>query len=66
MNHRQIRQRSNGKTLKHTIVGVSGGISANLREVTVKDAIDVVSGDELGKTSEEAKPQVAIERWWWD
>ncbi|MEM9412933.1 MAG: DUF1598 domain-containing protein, partial [Planctomycetota bacterium] len=64
MNHRTIRQRKANSTVKHTLVGVSGGITF--------DAIEVIrQKSEIGNSGEfESRltmPEMETSAsWWWD
>ncbi len=66
MNHRIINQRKNRKTLKHTLVGVSGGISYDVSEVVTSEKIKTDSSGDLLKQWDEAAGNGQVEDWWWD
>lgn len=64
MNDRVIEQRANSKTRRHTIAGVSGGVSADfgqfLREGPARSS--VIAQDISIPTT----PDVHSSTWWWD
>ena len=64
MNDRVIRQRVKSKTRKHTIVGVSGGVSADFNELLGKGLVDAPGKDK--NLSLPASPDLAPSTWWWD
>ena len=63
MNDRAIRQRVKSKTRRHTIVGVSGGVSADFQELLSSVAVDPAITE---KISIPASPDLAPSTWWWD
>ena len=66
MNHRMIKQRLKGRTLKHTLVGVSGGISFDVSDVVSPRAIKNESAGALARTRTDAETGVTANDWWWD
>ena len=66
MNHRMIKQRLKGRTLKHTLVGVSGGISFDVSDVVSPRAIKTESAGTLARTRTNAETGVPSSDWWWD
>lgn len=66
MNHRMINQRVKGKTLKHTLVGVSGGISCVISDVVSKDKIKTDASNKLSVTREQSASVGEVSQWWWD
>lgn len=67
MNHRIINQRVAGKTLRHTLVGVSGGISYDVSEVVSKEKMNVDTSGALAETHAAASnPQGEVQQWYWD
>ena len=67
INHRLINQRLKGKTLKHTLVGISGGISFEVGQVVSPESLKTESTGTLSRTRDEAKPiENEVENWWWD
>ena len=67
MNHRMIRARGEGKTLQHTIVGVSGGVHCDFGEL-LKDRKYTEGNDSIfGEVkSHAAAGNDSNSRWWWD
>jgi hypothetical protein len=67
INRRVIRERRDGETFLHTLVGVSGGVSFDasefVDEANVRTESDV-EFSEIRKKAIEALPPV--DRWWWD
>ncbi len=66
MNHRTINKRVNGKSLRHTLVGVSGGISYDVSEVVSKDRMKTESSGELASTRKAATVVGETSQWYWD
>jgi hypothetical protein len=66
MNHRVLTSRKNSTTLRHTIVGVSGGVSFDAMEVASHDKIKIDPSGELDRQSQSAAPQSDASHWWWD
>ena len=65
LNDKILKLRKKSSTIKHHIVGVSGGISYNAQEVISTGLKSDVDGD-LAKKSKLAKPQATEIAWWWD
>lgn len=63
INHRVIKERKKSSTVKHTVVGISGGIRFDVNEAIGEGAIKV--DEALTKNSAEAKPG-STDNWWWD
>lgn len=69
MNHRLITRRKESSTVKHTLVGVSGGITFDAIQVINSKAqvIDAQNLDAAQKTSRQTKTSTAgFGNWWWD
>ena len=67
INERQIRQRMNGRTLKHQIVAVSGGVTFNATSVIKPDRMVVEDDVEfVGLKKEMQRTVQPAVRWWWD
>ena len=64
MNDRVIRQRVKSKTRRHTIVGVSGGVSADFGQLLDENQADL--NGEAQKTSLPKSPDLNPSTWWWD
>lgn len=65
LNDKILKFRKNSSTIKHHIVGVSGGISYNVHDIIstgLKADVDGV----LAKKSKLAKPEATEVAWWWD
>lgn len=65
LNDKILKIRKNSSTIKHHIVGVSGGISYNVHDILSTGLKADVDG-ELAKKSKLAKPETAEIAWWWD
>lgn len=63
VNHRIISERQGSSTLRHTVVGVSGGIRFDALEVISADAIKFDA--RLSVDAAQARPGNAT-NWWWD
>ena len=66
MNHRIINQRVQGKSLRHTLVGVSGGISFDVSEVVSKEKLKTESNGELTSTRMSSNTDGEVGQWYWD
>lgn len=64
MNDRVIRQRVKSKTRRHTIVGVSGGVSADFDQLLRENPANL--NGEPQKTSLPKSPDLNPSGWWWD
>ncbi len=64
INHRVITERKESSTLKHTIVGVSGGIRFDALEAISTDAIKLDAG--LSGNAAQSRPEKDATNWWWD
>ncbi len=68
MNHREIRERKEHSTVKHTIVGVSGGVEFTASMVTADDKISTDRG--LDDTASQMRSETVVDgdsmAWWWD
>ncbi len=64
MNHRIIKQRKKSSTVKHTVVGVSGGIEFDAMKIAHEDLIKTDLDGELKQSATLSKPQ--SDHWWWD
>lgn len=67
MNRRVIKDRRNGETTIHTLVGVSGGVSFDAGAFVNAKSIEVESDVEFTEQlSEAVKDTPEIDVWWWD
>ncbi len=66
MNHRIIKRRKQSSTVKHTLVGVSGGITFDAIEVIRTKAETPNDNTELFRQVSDAKIGVESLNWWWD
>ena len=64
MNDRVIRERVKSKIRRHTIVGVSGGVSADFNRV-LRERPAVPRGEDR-QASLPASPNLDPSTWWWD
>jgi hypothetical protein len=65
LNDKILKVRKNSSTLKHHIVGVSGGISYDAHQI-ISTGFKPDSKGELAKKSAQAKPAAVELTWWWD
>ena len=65
LNDKILKIRKNSQTLKHHIVGVSGGISYDAHEI-ISTGFKPDADGELAKKSQQAKPAATDLKWWWD
>lgn len=65
MNHRVISRRKQSSTVKHTLVGVSGGITFDAVSV-IQSKSKVNNNAAFGNTLSHAKLNVDSANWWWD
>ena len=66
MNKRILKSRRGSKTLKHTIVGVSGGVSYDADKVIAVDQLKKLDRYDSEKKLAESLPEVKHRVWWWD
>jgi hypothetical protein len=66
MNYRVLTERRKSQTLKHTIVGVSGGVSFDAASVVRNNAIRISDDGKLSEMANESTPVQDQENWWWD
>ena len=66
MNHRVIRQRKKSSTVKHTLVGVSGGITFDAVAVLNERASVAEDPAKMMKNLQQANADSDSDRWWWD
>lgn len=69
INHREITERRNRKTLKHTLVGVSGGVSFDAMQVVSEKPLKPIATDttpEVEQVAQAAPEYERASRWWWD
>jgi len=66
MNHRVISERKQRSTLKHTLVGVSGGISFDAMQVVQPERTKTDSTGTLADLPLALEAAEAPRRWWWD
>ncbi|MEM7456947.1 MAG: DUF1598 domain-containing protein [Planctomycetota bacterium] len=69
MNHRIITQRREGSTLRHTVVGVSGGVIFTSADITAEESIR--TDESLSTQAATLRPEIAETsadslQWWWD
>lgn len=67
MNHKILESKKNGRRLRHTLVGISGGVNVRTSMFVSKDSLSNENIGELkaGKTS--SKPaEMDRTAWWWD
>lgn len=64
INHRIIRQRLGTTTRRHTIIGVSGGVSADVQQMLTSHELETTNNLEAPELRRQPdnKPRV----WWWD
>lgn len=65
LNDRILKVRKNRSTIKHHIVGVSGGIAYNAQEI-IGTGIKPDAEGKLTKAAEDARPEADESAWWWD
>ena len=65
LNDKVLRVRKQSSTIKHHIVGVSGGISYDANQIISTGLKPDLDG-ELAKESKQAKPEAGELAWWWD
>ena len=65
LNDKILKVRKNSSTIKHHIVGVSGGISYNVHDI-LSTGLKADMDGELAKKSKLAKPEATEIAWWWD
>lgn len=67
MNHRTIDSRKDGRRLRHTIIGVSGGVVADTRPLIQSDNIKLDSYGLMRVEQSTAEPtSLSHHQWWWD
>lgn len=66
MNHRVISERKQRSTVKHTLVGVSGGISFDAMQVVQPDRTKTDKSGELSSLQFESNQPAEPTAWWWD
>ena len=66
MNHRIISERKKSSTVKHTLIGVSGGISFDSMSVVMPNKMKIDASGELDDVADAAKEKKRNARWWWD
>ena len=59
-----IRDRSS--TVKHTLIGVSGGITFDSMKVVMANKMKTDNSGELDDVMESASPLAEDVKWWWD
>jgi hypothetical protein len=65
LNDKILKVRKKSSTIKHHIVGVSGGISYNVHDI-LSQGFDADVDGVLANTSKLAKPEATENAWWWD
>jgi hypothetical protein len=66
MNQRVLKFRKPTSTVKHTLVGVSGGISYDAHEVMSAERIKTETDSKLANETKRSRPQNDQTNWWWD
>jgi len=66
MNHRVINERKKSSTVKHTLIGVSGGITFDSMKVVMANKMKTDDSGELNDVMESASPLAEDVKWWWD
>lgn len=66
MNHRIINERKKSSTVKHTLIGVSGGITFDSMKVVLANNMKIDDSGELDDVVKEAQPSTDDIKWWWD
>ena len=66
MNHRVINERKKSSTVKHTLIGVSGGITFDSMKVVMANKMKTDNSGELDDVMESASPLAEDVKWWWD
>lgn len=66
MNHRTIFQQVGRKRLKHTLVGVSGGVSFDVSEVVSRSKLKTETTGELAMTRNASETDGEVDQWYWD
>ena len=66
MNHRVIRERKKSSTVKHNLVGVSGGITFDAVAVLRSKASVATDSTSLVSTANESQENIDSQNWWWD
>jgi hypothetical protein len=66
MNHRVIMERKQSSTLKHTLIGVSGGISFDSMCVVERDSMKTDRDGKLAELADGSNPSDTLQNWWWD
>ena len=66
MNHRIINERKKSSTVKHTLIGVSGGITFDSMKVVLGNNMKTDSSGELDDVVKDAQPSEEDIKWWWD
>jgi len=64
MNFREINVRKGSKRIKHTIVGVSGGVEFEARKVVDPSRIKIDAS--LSSSHQSHKSESGEQQWWWD
>jgi hypothetical protein len=64
MNQRVLKTRKRSSTLKHTILGVSGGISYDAHEAMGAEKIKLA--DHQFDDADKLRPVAGENHWWWD
>ena len=65
LNEKILKVRKQKSTVKHHMVGVSGGISCNVHDILEAKFSDDSNG-ELAKSQKLATPDAEEIKWWWD
>ncbi len=66
MNQKVIKFRKKSSTLRHTIVGVSGGISYDAKKFISAADFKTDSAFKLDEQADQARPHADDDNWWWD
>jgi hypothetical protein len=66
MNERVLKVRKQHSTVKHRLVGVSGGVSFDAHEVVRPEKILVDDHSILSDEAKRSQPMAEESHWWWD
>ena len=64
VNKKVLRFKKASSTVKHTLLGVSGGISCDMHDIV--DTEFSKDDGKLAKQAADSKPDATIANWWWD
>ncbi len=61
-----MRHREGNRTLKHTVVGISGGVQYDASEIAASKNVMVVDQPQLAAARQQSLPSHQWRQWWWD